>query len=163
MRRIFRRGMAYSQHEYIDEQRRVQWLTRIIQTQRGSQTSVDETAEQTSYTRMKQTQGGSQKSFHKLAQEVSLRWKGHRIIDENDNDLLDLLTRYRTRKRNTRVFDLKSSCMLPWVRFTQVSNLSNFLASLLVPSVPKIQIAGRTVADQIVSQVTSLLDSRHQA
>jgi len=35
--------------------------------------------------------------------------KRDRMIDENDNDLLDLLTRYKTRERNTHVFNLKFS------------------------------------------------------
>lgn len=44
MRRISRGTGLHSWHQYTDEQRRFQWLTRLRQVQRGSQSSIYEAA-----------------------------------------------------------------------------------------------------------------------
>ena len=48
------------------------------------------------------------------------------------------------------------------LQITQTSNLSNLLACLLVPVMPEIEIPRLTLTNQVVPDVTSLLDRRCQ-
>lgn len=77
--------------------------------------------------------------------------------------LLDLLTRYSTRNRNKHFFELSNFLHASLLQFTQVSNLSDFLAGLLVPVLPKVKIARSCVTDHFEPYVISLVDSRGQA
>lgn len=86
--------------------------------------------------------------------------KKHNTFDEKDNDLLDLLISYSTRNRNKYFFDLSNFLVCFLFQITRVFNRSNFLACLLVPVMPEIEISRLTLTNQVVSDVTSLLDSR---
>lgn len=77
--------------------------------------------------------------------------------------LLDLLTRYSTRNRNKHLFDLSNFLHASLLPSTQVSFLSNFPAGLLVPVLPKVEIARSRITNHFEPYVISLVDSRCQA
>lgn len=114
---------------------------------------------------LEQTQRGSHTSFAATAKKIisMVKSKKHSIFDEKDDDLYDLLISYSTRNRNKYFFDLSNFLVLFLLRITRVFNLSNFLACLLVPVMPEIEISGLALTNQVVPDVTSLLDSRYQA
>ena len=77
--------------------------------------------------------------------------------------LLDLLIRYSTRNRNKHFFELSNFLHASLLQFTQVSNLSDLLAGLLVPVLPKVEIARSRITNHFEPYVISLVDSRRQA
>lgn len=77
--------------------------------------------------------------------------------------ILLVLTRYGTRNRNKHFFEFSNFLHASLLQFTQVCNLSNFLAGLLVPVFPKVKIARSGITDHFEPYIISLVDSRCQA